>query len=146
MSRSEVARVIHEQPKFAPLPVHIFIPWNTNADIEPMAFSAGNWQVSDTKVTYLLGSARPGEAGNIILYGHNKREILGNIRVLVGGEKITLTTADNKQHVYVVDYAKQVSPSDVTLLGSTNTETLTMYTCAGIWDSQRYIVRAIPMQ
>jgi sortase (surface protein transpeptidase) len=138
--------VIHEQPKFAPLPSHIFIPWNTNVDIEPMAFSAGNWQVSDTKVTYLLGSARPGEAGNIILYGHNKREILGNIRVLKGGEKITITTADNKLHIYVVDYAKQVSPSDVTLLGATNTETLTMYTCAGIWDSQRYIVRAIPIQ
>lgn len=146
LSRAEVARVVKEEPTPAPLPTHIFIPWNTDADIEALAFVNDEWQVSETKVTYLLGSARPGEQGNIIMYGHNKREILGNIRVLTGGEKITITTKDGKEHVYVVKKATEVEPTELSLLDPTETETLTLYTCSGFWDSKRYIVTAEPLK
>ncbi len=143
LSRDIVAQV--EQSQELPLPTHIFIPWNTDADIEPLAFVDGNWQISDTKVTYLVGSARPGEQGNIIIYGHNRREILGNIRVLKGGEKVTITTADGKQHLYKVTKAVEVEPSKVELLAPSETQILTMYTCSGFWDSLRYIVQATPV-
>lgn len=146
LSRTQTAQIVREQPKEVPLPSHIFIPWNTNSDIESFAFINGQWQTSDTKVTYLLGSARPGEAGNIILYGHNKREILGNIRALKGGEHVTLTTSDGTVHVYEVTSTKEVSPQDISLLSPTKNETLTMYTCSGLLDSQRFIVRAVPVK
>lgn len=144
LSRSQVAAIIREEPKTSPLPTHIFIPWNTDADIESLALGTDGWQISDARVTYLLGSARPGEAGNIILYGHNKREILGNIRALKGGEKITLTTEDGKAHIYFVKSVKEVEPTEVSLLNPTPKETLTMYTCSGFWDSKRFVVTALP--
>lgn len=146
LSRMQANIVVHELPKVLPLPTHIFIPWNTDTDIESLPYENNQWQVSDTKVTYLLGSARPGESGNIILYGHNKREILGNIRALKGGEKVTLTTGDGKVHTYVVSKVKEVDPTDVSLLAPTSTETLTMYTCSGFWDSRRFIVQAKPIE
>ncbi len=144
LSRSQVAQIVREQPQKLPLPVHIFIPWNTDADIEPLSFLGDQWQISDTKVAYLLDSARPGTLGNIILYGHNKREILGNIRALTGGEKITLTTADGRQHIYYVKTAKEVEATNVAALSPTTKETLTLFTCSGFWDSQRFIVQATP--
>ena len=145
LSRGQATQILHAEPKAAPLPVHIFIPWNSNVDIEPLSFTNGEWQISDTKATYLLGSARPGEQGNIIIYGHNKREILGNIRALKGGEPITIRTDDGKDHVYLVKRTQEVSPNDISLLAPTTTEVLTLYTCSGLLDSQRFLVRAEPV-
>ncbi len=144
LSRAQAARITIVAPKAAPLPTHIFIPWNTDANIEPLSFTAGQWGISDTKVTYLLGSARPGEKGNIIMYGHNKREILGNIRALKGGERITIRTEDGKDHIYIVKLTREVEPTDVSLLSPTKDEVLTLYTCSGFWDSKRFIVQALP--
>lgn len=126
------------------LPQHIFIPWNTDAEIAPAELKDGVWGVHDTKVSYLLQSARPGENGNIILYGHNKREILGNIRALKGGEPITLTSENGDIHRYKVEWVKETAPKNLEALQPTQTEVLTLYTCSGLLDSQRFIVRALP--
>lgn len=146
LSRIQANLIVAQEQKQAPLPVHIFIPWNTDVDIEPLAFTNGQWKISDTKATYLLGSARPGEAGNIIIYGHNRKEIVGNIRALKGGEKVTIKTNDGAEHSYVVDQVFEVEPYDVSLLAPTTKEILTIYTCSGLLDSLRFIVRAVPME
>lgn len=110
-----------------------------------MALTNGNWEVSPEKTSFLSQSARPGEGGNIILYGHNTRKILGNIRALKGGEIITLTTEDGKAHQYKVERMKESDPSDVSWLQPTDSEVLTLYTCSGIFDSKRFLVRAVPI-
>lgn len=126
-------------------PVHIFIPWNTDAQISPQVYDSGKWTISPDAVSYLTSSGVPGQVGNIILYGHNQRNILGNIRVLKGGETITLTLKDGKIRKYIVNFAVQTSPDSRTdLLSATDTEVLTLFTCAGPFDSQRYVVRATP--
>ena len=127
-----------------PTPTHIYIPWNTDADIEPGIHEEGSWTVSPNKVTYLASSAKPGEEGNIIIYGHNKRSILGNIRVLKGGENITLTLSDGSTRAYQVDSVKEVAPKETSLLAPSSSETLTLFTCSGFLDSQRFVVRALP--
>jgi LPXTG-site transpeptidase (sortase) family protein len=127
------------------LPVHIFIPWNTDTDITQQAYVAGEWTVSPDKVSYLSSSALPGGSGNTILYGHNKRNILGNIRVLKGGETITLTLKSGAIRKYIVERVTTVTPTQTSLLLPTETETLTLYTCAGFMDSQRFVVRAKPI-
>lgn len=129
----------------SPSPTHIFIPWNTDADITPGIYQNGNWTVSPDQVTHLTSSAMPGQAGNIILYGHNKREILGNIRVLKGGEPITLTLSDGSVRQYLVESAVEVAPTQASLLLPTPDETLTLFTCSGPLDSRRYVVRATPL-
>ena len=126
-------------------PTHINIPWFVDVAIDPQPFVAGNWSISENHVSYLVDSALPGEPGNIIMYGHNKRTILGNIRVLKGYEKITLTLSDGSTRVYQVESMQQVSPTQTQLLAPTDSETLTLYTCSGFMDSQRFVVRAKPI-
>lgn len=126
-------------------PTHLTIPWFVDVDIDPQVFVSGKWSVSQNHASYLVSSALPGNPGNIILYGHNKRTIMGNIRVLKGYEKITLTLADGSTRTYQIESMKQVSPTQTDLLSPTDTETLTLYTCSGFMDSQRFVVRAKPI-
>lgn len=132
------------QPERPAVPSHIFIRWNSDVAIEPAVLQNGKWGVSLEKASYLLQSARPGESGNILIYGHNTREILGNIRALKGGESIELTTEDGNKHRYKVEWVQEVAPSKIEYLQPSETEMLTLYTCSGILDQQRFIVRALP--
>lgn len=127
-------------------PRHIFIRWFVDSDIEDEALVHNEWAISPTKSSYLVQSARPGEKGNVIIYGHNKREILGNIRALKGSEIITLTLENGVQRKYAIAKLIEVDPFDTTYLKPTTTEVLTMYTCSGFLDSRRFIVRAVPVQ
>lgn len=126
------------------IPKHIAIKWFVDTDIEKHLFQEGNWTISETVASYLSNSAKPGENGNIIIYGHNKRSILGNIRALKGDEIITITTQDNNEHKYAIEKITEVDPKDTEYLKPTTEETLTLYTCAGFMDKKRFIVQAKP--
>ena len=148
LDRATVQAYIAQAPKIettSSYPAHIFIKWRVDIDIEPAVYDNGNWTISPDQASYLLSSARVGESGNIVIYGHNKRSILGNIRVLKGGEIITLTTREGKQYDYQVTQVKEVDPSDTALIQPTSEEVLTIYTCSGLLDSQRFVVRALPI-
>jgi LPXTG-site transpeptidase (sortase) family protein len=126
------------------LPERIYIEWFVDIGIEPAIYSDQRWTVSPNFASYLLASARPGEAGNIVIYGHNTRGILGNIRALKGGERVRITMSDGTVRSYRVESAQEVSPKDTALIQPTEYEVLTMYTCSGLMDSQRYVVQAFP--
>lgn len=147
MSESVVSQYLASSPlpTSPTYPTHISIPWFVDVAIDPQPFVSGEWSISENHVSYLVDSALPGEPGNIILYGHNKRTILGNIRALKGYEKITLTLSDGTTRVYQVESLQQVSPNQTQLLAPTDKETLTLYTCSGFMDSQRFVVRAKPI-
>lgn len=74
----------YHAPERLPEPTHLSIPWNSDVAIEPGQIVEGKWGISEAAATYLAHSARPSEGGNIIIYGHNRREILGNIRAPTG--------------------------------------------------------------
>lgn len=123
-------------------PVHIKIPWFVDVSISQQVLVDNKWTIAEKEASHLSNSARPGEAGNIILYGHNTREILGNIRALKGNEIITLTSADGTNHQYQVEKIIEVNPNQVEYLLPTKEEVLTIYTCSGFMDQKRFIVRA----
>lgn len=132
-------------PERPPAPDHIFVPWRLDVDITPGVLQGDTWSVDEKTATFLSQTARPGEGGNIVIYGHNTRKILGNIRVFIPGEEITLTTQDGQEHTYKVTWTKEVSPDDVSAIQPTDAEVLTLFTCSGFLDSQRFIVRAEPV-
>jgi LPXTG-site transpeptidase (sortase) family protein len=125
-------------------PAHISIQWFLNTPIETQILQNNHWTISDDEASYLDQSARPGEEGNIIIYGHNTRKILGNIRALKGSEEITVTTEDGVDHLYTIETIVEVDPSQTQYLEPTSEETLTLYTCSGFFDKQRFIVQAKP--
>ncbi|MDH5533839.1 MAG: sortase [Candidatus Pacebacteria bacterium] len=127
-------------------PTHIFIEWFIDTPIETQILQDNHWTISEKEASYLDQSARPGEAGNIIIYGHNTRKILGNIRALQGNEEILVTTDDGEEHVYTIETIVEVDPSQTKYLEPTEEETLTLYTCSGFFDKQRFIIQAKPQK
>jgi LPXTG-site transpeptidase (sortase) family protein len=111
--------------------------------IYPTTIQGNTWQIDERGISYLADSAQPGQKGSIILYGHNTNNRFGPIRWLKKDSEIKIITSDNKEHFYIISETLTVKPSEVEVL-SANTETLILYTCTGLFDSQRYIIKAIP--
>lgn len=91
-----------------------------------------------------LQSALPGENGNIILYGHNLNTIFGYLMDTKIGAIVNIRMTDGSLHRYTVTETQVVAPSQTQLLAPTTHEVLTLYTCTGLLDSLRFVVRAIP--
>lgn len=106
----------------------------------------GVWQISYSHSTFLNSSARPGTGGNIVIYGHNKKVIFGNLPYLSLGQKVFIKTQDGKIFAYEVYQKDFVSPDRVDLVSPTAKEELTIYTCWGLFDSQRVVVKAKPIR
>lgn len=135
----------HAEEERKPKPTHIFSRWFLDVGVDDAYLLGDRWSISDNHASYLTTSARPGEGGNIIMYGHNKRTIMGNIRAYKGKEFITLTLADGSKKDYRVVETHEVEPTEVKFLQPTEEEMLTLYTCSGFWDRKRFIVRAKPV-
>lgn len=125
-------------------PVHIYSQYFLDIDIEPAVYNDDRWTISSDKASYLLNSSLPGSDGNIIIYGHNKRKILGNIRAYKTGETVTLSLDNGTQKDYIVTELHEENPSNTVYLEPTDHEVLTMYTCSGFMDSKRFVVIALP--
>lgn len=113
--------------------------------VEPAIINNGVWPIAENNASHWVSSANPGEGGNIVIYGHNKTKVFGPIRWLNLGDKIELTDKQGQVYEYKVSETVTVKPEEIKYVGPTNTETLTLYTCTGWWDSQRYIVSAKPI-
>ncbi len=131
------------QKKLA-LPVHISVGNLVDIPIESFLVEDDSLPVSDIKATFTLNSSKPGEAGNTIIYGHNSNQIFGRMRLLKGGERVVITTDDDQQHEYYVVDVQEYSLDQIDPLHPTNEEILTLYTCAGFFDSKRLVVQAVP--
>jgi len=114
------------------------------------------WSVADYAVGHNNTSADPGQPGNIVLAGHDDwhGEVFRNLHSVQQGAEITLTTADDQSHHYIVTdilYRREVgvplSERLITgeLIGPTTDERLTLVTCwpYGV-DDHRLIVIAKP--
>lgn len=100
------------------------------------------WQASSNSISYLKTSAIPGEKGNSILYGHNWPNLLGNLKNVKPGEKITITYSDNSSENFEIEYKTKVSPSETSILKNSDDSRITLYTCAGFFDTERLVVVA----
>lgn len=127
------------------IPVEIIIPSiSIDLKVEPGQIKDGVWLISDSTATFLNTSAVPGSGGNTVIYGHNKKVIFGNLPYLSLGQKIIVKTKSGNILTYIAISKYFVGPDRVDLVSPTKTETLTIYTCWGLFDSQRVVVIAKP--
>jgi LPXTG-site transpeptidase (sortase) family protein len=127
-------------------PTEIIIPsLKIDIPVEAGSIKDGVWQISYDKATFLDSSSTPGEGGNSVIYGHNKKLIFGSLPYLSIGQKVSVKTADGKIHNYEVYKKEFVSPDRIDLVSPTDHEELTLFTCWGIFDSQRVVVKARPL-
>lgn len=120
-----------------------------NLDIQvpimPAKIEDGIWQTSDTHATHLETSMRPGEGGNIVIYGHNKKDIFAPLKRVGRGQIINLENNKGSSYQYQVTDIQIVTPDQIEVVLPTDHEQLTVYTCTGWFDSLRLVIRALPL-
>lgn len=100
-------------------------------------------------VGWLLGSAYPGQLGNLVLFGDldGPYSTFGRLPELHPSDEFSVVT-DDATHIYRVAESYQTTPDDVELLAPTNEATATLITCSGHWNpvtqdySHRLIIKA----
>ena len=128
------------------MPVQITIPSvGIDLPVETGEIKDGVWKISYSSATFLNSSARPGNSGNTVIYGHNKKAIFGNLPYLSLGQKIYVKTVDGKIYIYEAYWKDFVASDRVDLVEETYKEELTLYTCWGIFDQNRAVIKARPI-
>lgn len=103
---------------------------------------ANDWQIYNNAVSWLNGSGNLAK-GNIILYGHNTQSLFGNITELKKGDLIILKNNLQEKKYQVID-SFETDKKNVQVLKSKE-DRLTMYTCSGWFDSNRFFVIGKPI-
>jgi sortase A len=100
------------------------------------------WEQLKKGVGQHLGSANPGENGNVVLSAHNDifGEIFRDLDQLEPGDEITVYT-NQRAYTYVVSGSDVVEPTEVSVMESTSQPTLTLISCYPyLVDDQRIAV------
>lgn len=111
--------------------------------VYPALVNNSAWETTYKGVSYVTGSAIPGNKGNAIFYGHNWPNILGNLSSIQVGDTIEIVFANNTKKNFAVTTIQVVSPDVVSILDQTDDNRITIYTCIGFLDSNRLVVTAV---
>ena len=104
------------------------------------------WETAPFAVGHHLGTAGPGQPGNMVLSGHitspNEGAVFKNLPTLRVGEGVIVAT-DERQYLYRVVSTKVVTPDAVDVMAPTPEATATLITCIplGVYD-HRLVVTA----
>lgn len=127
-------------------PQRIIIPSvNIDITIEEGGIKDGVWTVSRDNATHLDISSDLASDGNIVIYGHNKRKIFGSLPYVKEGDIIKVLGESGKEYNFVVYQKVFVDPERVDLVMPTTYKELTLYTCWGLLDQKRAVIKARPL-
>jgi sortase A len=102
------------------------------------------WEQLKKGVGQYIGSAHPGQDGNVVLSAHNDvyGELFRHLDRLAPGDQVVLYT-QSRQFVYIVDRTVLVEPTAVEVMASTGSPTVTLISCYPyLVDDQRIVVFA----
>ena len=102
------------------------------------------WEQLKKGVGQHIGSANPGENGNVVLAGHDDvfGEVFRNLDKLMPGSRVILYTMQ-RQFVYLVTETRIVEPSQVEVMNPTSYATVTLISCYPYMvDNKRIVVFA----
>lgn len=102
------------------------------------------WEQLKKGVGQYIGSANPGQRGNVVLSAHNDifGELFRYLDRLQPGDQVILYT-QQKQYIYIVTHTEIVEPSRVEVMAPTSEPTATLISCYPyLVDDQRIVVFA----
>lgn len=102
---------------------------------------SGYWETSETTASHGVGSAGPGQKGNMVIFAHARPGLFLPLKEIQKQAAVYVFT-DSSWYAYRVTDIREVAPQDVTVIGPTPDETLTLFTCTGFLDSKRLVVIA----
>lgn len=101
------------------------------------------WETTKKGVSYLTSTPLPGQVGNSIFYGHNFRNLLGNLTEAKPGQMVEVIFTNGRSEKFMIEYVQVVDSGKVSILQQTEDRRLTVYTCTGFLDRKRLVVTAI---
>ncbi|MDT8304540.1 MAG: sortase [Anaerolineae bacterium] len=89
-----------------------------------------DWEVLKRGVAQHIGSAAPGQKGNMVLAGHNDvyGEVFRDLDQLAPGDEIVISS-QRRAHVYVVRETVIVDPAEVWVMAPTEHASVTLISC-----------------
>ncbi len=98
--------------------------------IDSTVVSGDDWQALQLGVGHHLGSANPGERGNMVLSAHNDiyGELFRELDKLKPNDTVVVSTA-TKDYTYIVREQRIVRPDEVWVLGPSNDKQVTLISC-----------------
>lgn len=112
--------------------------------IDAPVVQGDGWEQLKKGVAQHIGSANPGQPGNVVLSAHNDvyGELFRNLDRLQPGDLVKLYTAQ-RQYLYLVDRTQIVEPTAVEVMSSAGAPTVTLISCYPyLVDKQRIVVFA----
>ena len=140
-----LVQVVAELPSVTPSPeqaIQIQIP---AIDVDAPIVLGDGWEQLKKGVGQHIGSANPGQNGNLVLSAHNDifGEIFRHLEQLQRGDEVTIYTAQ-RAYIYTVTKTLIVAPTEISFLASTSNATLTLISCYPyLVDNQRIVVQAV---
>jgi sortase A len=113
-------------------------------NIDAPVVQGDGWEQLKKGVGQNIGSANPGQTGNVVLSAHNDvyGELFRYLDKLAPGDQVVLYT-QQRQYVYVVDRTAIVEPTAVEVMASTGNPTVTLISCYPyLVNKQRIVVFA----
>lgn len=89
-----------------------------------------DWEVLKKGVAQHIGSAAPGQAGNMVLAGHNDiyGEVFRDLDQLAPGDEIVVSS-ERRTYTYVVRETAIVEPAEVWVMAPTEYASVTLISC-----------------
>lgn len=113
-------------------------------NVDAPVVQGDGWEQLKKGVAQHIGSANPGQNGNVVLSAHNDvyGELFRYLDQLQPGDELIVFT-QQRQYVYVVDRTVIIEPTAVEVMASTGSPTVTLISCYPyLIDSQRIVVFA----
>lgn len=131
-----------KEKKNPPGPVRIVIPsLAIDLQVKEARIIKGYWETFSNAAGFGLGSAYPGEVGNQVIFSHTRPGLFLPLKKIKEGEIVYVMTID-KWYKYKVVKIQEVLAGQKEVIGPTEDETLTLFTCSGFADTKRLIVAA----
>lgn len=139
--QNKSVKVVKEQ--VYTFPQRIIIPdIKVNAHVIEGGFVKGQWILSDTDALYVPSSGKVGEGYNTIIYAHKRPGLFVDLGKVKKGTKIYVQDMNGKMLAYTVYSIENVLPESVDSLQTFVPNTVTLFTCDGIFDTSRRLVKA----
>jgi sortase A len=99
-------------------------------NVDAPVVQGDSWDQLKKGVAQHLGTANPGQVGNVVLSGHDDvfGEVFRDLEKLQPGDVVILYTSQ-RQYVYVVTGSQIVPPTQVDVMNPTADATVTLITC-----------------
>jgi len=110
--------------------------------VDAQIVSGDSWDQLKKGVGHHVGSANPGERGNLVLSAHNDvfGEIFRHLDQLQPGDEIVVYSG-SQRYRYTISERRLVAPTQVDVMGSTNEPAVTLISCYPyLIDNQRIVV------